>query len=222
MAANSIYFIESGRRPTPSSESIEKIARGLKVDVAELYSDRPVSEISEGKVLAPSSFEATLAEGERRELLLQYPVVRELEDLKQFALNERLDDWEMISRGEGLFFNIDHGYVIDQVGVATGYKDWLETLWLRVQEERLPPHLLAWVHREVVALIERIGSLVSELQSRADEAAGITSETPEQERLDRITTRSYVLQNVRLLPEDREKLAQLPKQVEELQKSTVA
>jgi len=42
MAAGSIYLIESGRRPHPSSESLEKIARGLRVYVSALYEGEPV------------------------------------------------------------------------------------------------------------------------------------------------------------------------------------
>ncbi len=42
MAAGSIYLIESGRRPHPSSESLEKIAGGLRVSVSALYEGEPV------------------------------------------------------------------------------------------------------------------------------------------------------------------------------------
>jgi transcriptional regulator with XRE-family HTH domain len=41
MAAGSIYLIESGRRPHPSSESLEKIAGGLRVSVSALYEGEP-------------------------------------------------------------------------------------------------------------------------------------------------------------------------------------
>lgn len=52
MAANSIYLIESGRRPTPSSESLEKISRGLGVSVSELFTEEPVGA---GKAEAPEA-----------------------------------------------------------------------------------------------------------------------------------------------------------------------
>ncbi len=52
LAQNSIYRIESGQRPTPSSESLEKIAHGLGVHVGDLFEEEPVGA---GKASAPAS-----------------------------------------------------------------------------------------------------------------------------------------------------------------------
>jgi hypothetical protein len=163
----------------------------------------------EGKAQAPPSFPRE--EDEERRELEQYPVVQELEDFRQFVLDELLDEWETILRGEAFLFNVDHGYVMSQTGLATGLRDFLMTLRSRA-EEQLPADsaILALVIRDVEVLRERINSLMTELQARADELADITPETPLQERLDRMVTRSGRLQETRVLPEDLEQPRELP------------
>jgi transcriptional regulator with XRE-family HTH domain len=183
---------EHGKR-RPYTPTLAKIAKGYGVPVEKLLEE------SAPKEVAPS-LPSQREEEERRELL--HPVVRELEDLRQFVLDERLEDWETILRGEAFLFNLDHGYVIDQIGLATGLRDFLKTLRRRAEDE-LPADsaILALVLRDVEDLRERINNLMSELQAGADAAAGITDETPEQERLDRMATRSKALQLTRLSPD---------------------
>lgn len=55
MSRNAIYLIETNRRK-PSSRSLEKIARGLGVPIAQLFSDEPVevSIVPAGKAKAPA------------------------------------------------------------------------------------------------------------------------------------------------------------------------
>jgi transcriptional regulator with XRE-family HTH domain len=204
---DSVSKIERGlQAPTPLT--VGKLARAYGVSSVEFLADIPRKKVS-APPPGQRSFENHLAE-ERR----AHETSRELEDLKSFV-SDRVDRWEAAAHGEVYpYINIDHGYSIDVWMDATALIGWLGTLRRRAEEE-LPPEATASVQREIVALIDRIENVATAIHSLANAAAGITSETPQEEAIRRMDERAQVMRRVKMPPDHTDQLDELRRREEE-------
>jgi transcriptional regulator with XRE-family HTH domain len=209
VAEFTISEIEAGKR-TPRPSTLRKLARGLDVQVADLYGEAEIAPKVSGPPLSRQrSFENHLAEEQRA-----HETRRALEDLMSYV-SDRIDRWEANTSGE-VFppVNIDHGYSSDVWMDATALIGRLGTLRRRAEEE-LPPEVAATVRGEVVALIDRLQDVATRISALADEAAGITPETSQEEALRRMAERSEAIRRVKIAPEHTAQLAELRRRPEE-------
>jgi transcriptional regulator with XRE-family HTH domain len=167
VSQHTISELELGRRKA-QGRTLRKLAKVLDVQVADLYEepDHPLAE-------APPSTQLTLNGLLAEERGLD-ATVRESEHIKGYV-NGCLARWARVAQGEDPHLAPDHAYSIEVYQHVIALTEWFGNL-LRVIKAELPPEVAVAEQREIIGLIDRMGTLSAEIAAVADAAEGIPAE----------------------------------------------